>query len=240
VTEVGGVTVDKHSSVLLAAGSVMAATGGTFMAVTPSKISAAIWANAWFSAGFACVVVGLALAALGVYLHFRRLHLKSCAPNGEGKKRIPTSTADTLGLPVPPMIVRIMPHSRFENWGLCRIAVLLVEVENTTDRDISIGCYEFTCDDEGQPHWDHQATNDQRMKIVQEIARRQNDGDYGQPLEDIKRIAARSRSSGCYLAPVARNPAGGTPECAIAVEDDIGNRYLAKLPRREPRTYEAL
>jgi hypothetical protein len=78
------------------------------------------------------------------------------------------------------------------------------------------------------------------MKIVQEIARRQKDGGYGQPLEDIRRIAARSRSSGCYLAPVARNPAGGTPECAIAVEDDIGNRYLAKLPKREPRTYEAL
>lgn len=228
-------SMDKHSSVLLAAGGVIAAAGGAFMTVTPTKSSASDWTNTWFSAGFACVIIGLCLAALGLFMHFNRQRLKSSAVGAKEATRVPKA-----GDPGPPLIIKIMPHSWFENWGPCRIAILLVEVENTTDRDISIVRYEFTCDNEGQPHWDHRATNDERMEIVREITRRQNDLDYGPPLEDIKRIAARSRVSGCCLAPVSRNPVGGTPECVLEVEDDMGNRYLAKLPRRKPRTYEAL
>jgi hypothetical protein len=66
---------DKHSGTLLATGSVIVTAGGAFMAVValePSTKPRPIWANDWFVAGFALVMLGLLIAIIGLYLHFRR------------------------------------------------------------------------------------------------------------------------------------------------------------------------
>ena len=227
----------RHSSVLLAAAAVIVAAGAAFMTISPGKSQASVWANDWFCAGFSCLILGLAMGALGLIAHFRRRRPKAPAPVAEkaGHAR-PAHDQDQTS---PPLAVRIRTDSRFEPLGQCRVAAMHVEAENTTDRDIPIAGFEFSCDSEGQPHWDRQVTNDQRMQVAQEITRRQNDQVYGPSLEDIRLIPARSSVSGWYLVPVSRNPAGGTPECTLIVEDDMGNKYLARLPRREPRTYEA-
>jgi hypothetical protein len=224
--------MDKHSSILLAVGGVIAAAGGAFMAVPPRRGTAPGWANAWFDAGFACVIAGLLLAGLGLLAHFRRMRQTPPTPEAKGTQRDLTAGAQS-----PPLVVKIMPHSWFDNWESCRIAILLVELENTTDRHISIARHEVTHEKNGRPHWDHQATNDQRMKIIQEITRRQSDRRYGMPLDNVRVIPARSCVSACFLAPVFRSAAGGSPEFILTVEDDIGNKYIARLPRREPRTY---
>ena len=58
----------------MAASGVVVTVGGIFMAVTafePSNPPPSVWANAWFDAGFAFVVIGLAVLAIGLFLHFR-------------------------------------------------------------------------------------------------------------------------------------------------------------------------
>jgi hypothetical protein len=222
--------MDKHSSALMATGGVLVPAGGALMAVG----HATTWASAWFCGGIACAGPGVLLALLGLFAHFRASRKK---PSTEQDKPVVGLGAGVLAAPIQPLIYKILQDTRFDPWGPCRIAILQIEIENTTDRDISISGWQFTCDDEGRPHWDYQVTNDQRMKVVQEITNRQNASGYG-ALEEITHIAARSRASGCWLAPVARNPAGGTPECSITFEDDMGNKYVVKQPRREPRTYE--
>lgn len=231
---------DRHSATLLTAGGVAVTVGGVFMAVTalePSKTPRSIWANAWFATGFGCLAVGVMLALLGLYLHFRRPKPTSPAP--EATEPAPVTAAVRLGPPLPPLVVKILPDSRFEGWQQSiMIAILHVEVENTTDKDILIDGYEFTYDTEGRPLWDHQGTNDEQISVLQEINRRDQSQEHGQPLQKFRRIAARNRISGWFLRPVPRSLAGGTPECTVVVRDDIGNRYPAKMPRQEPRTYD--
>lgn len=52
----------------------MVTAGGVFMAVKaaePSKKPSSVWSNTWFAAGFGALVLGLLIAAAGIYLHFR-------------------------------------------------------------------------------------------------------------------------------------------------------------------------
>lgn len=66
---------DRHSGTLLGAGTVVVAVGGIFMGVTaaePTKTPRPVWANDWFDVGFSCVILGLLIVAVGVYLHFRK------------------------------------------------------------------------------------------------------------------------------------------------------------------------
>ena len=134
---------DKHSAALIAAGSVTATFGGAFITVTalePGRPIKPIWANAWFDIGFACAIIGLALAAFGLYLNFRR------------HARIPPAASGRPGSALPPLVVTVMADSRFVGWRhTAMIAALHVEIENSTDKDIVIDGYEFTCDNEGQP-----------------------------------------------------------------------------------------
>jgi hypothetical protein len=230
---------DRRSAALIAAGSVTATVGGAFITVTalePGMPLRLIWLNAWFDIGFVCVITGLILAALGLYLNFRRQERTSTA--AKATELGPGATACGHRSPLPPLVVKILADSRFESWrNSAMIAALHVEIENTTDKDILIDGYEFTCDNEGQPLWDHGASHDERISVLQEIKRRDKSQEHGQPLQNFSRIASRNRISGWLLMPVSRNPGGGAPGCTIAVRDVLGNRYLAKLPRQEPRTY---
>jgi hypothetical protein len=306
-----------------------------------------VWANDWFDVGLACVILGLLLAVLGLYLHFRRevpvLTMQEAAPPMEAgtpspanqQSQVPSGVAtvdpadwiatydetedhrnllfmlrhrfDNLGairafsesrctvtdpggvtttatgtqliyqyipyyfpgappvrsgtyrfawegrdakgpwreitqgshqIQVPAFIVKIMDDSQFENWQyIAMIAALHVQVENTTDTDIPVAGYAYTCDTGGQPPWDHQASAEERMSITREIARRQDRQEHGQPNRNYARIPGRTRIDAWLLVPMTRNPAGGTLPCTITVMDDIGNRYQATLPGHEPQTY---
>jgi hypothetical protein len=231
---------DKHSAALIATGSVTATVGGAFITVTalePGRPLRPIWANAWFDIGFACAIVGLVLAAFGLYLNFRRQ--ARTPPAASATEPVPGPAADGPASAFPPLVVKVLTDSRFVGWRqAAMIAALHVEIENTNTKDIMIDGYEFTCDNEGEPIWDHQTSAEERISLLQEIKRRDENAEHGHRLRDITRISSRNRISGWLLMPVSRNSGGGTPGCTVAVRDVLGNRYLAKLPRQEPRTYD--
>lgn len=233
---------DRHSGTLLGAGGVLVTAGGTFMAVTalePSRISKSIWGNSWFDTGFACLIVGLAFAALGVYLNYRKQ--RPASADAERAGPAPATEIKGPGRPLPPLLVRILPDSRFEKWTRSvMIAALHVAVENTTDKELSIDGYEFIFSNDGHFSWDYQVANDEQISALQEIKRRDQCQENGRPLRALEQISAGNRISGWLLTAIPRNPAGGTPECTIVVMDDIGNKYTAKLPRQEPRTYDPI
>jgi hypothetical protein len=230
---------EKHSMALLAAGGVMVTAGGGLMAVTavePSKTPRSIWANAWFGIGFTCVIISLMLMLVGLYLNFRKN--KRASAGERVTCSVPLPATNTPGTQLPPLLVRIPADWTFESYLFARIAALPVEIENMTSRSILIDRYEFISDDEGRPQWHHQATYKDRRSVLDEIERRDLSQEYGQPLRSFTRIPAHCRITGWLLEPVSRNPAGGTPECTVVVIDDFGNRYLATLPRQEPRTFD--
>jgi len=226
---------DSHSSALLGAGGVMVAAGAAFMALAPSKATKSFWANSWFDVGFACLIIGLILAARGFYLNYRR---QKPAPTVVTETKLVMKTA-RLRSPRPPLVVQILPDSGFERWNhSAMIATLQVAIENTTSKDILIDGYEFTYGRAGQLAWDHQATDDEQISTLQEIKRREQSLDHSQSLRELRRISAGDRISRRLLKSIPRNPAGGTPECTVAIIDDVGNKYTAKLSGQEPRTYD--
>lgn len=231
--------VDRHSGTLLGAGGVLVAAGGAFVATAalePSKTARSIWVNSWFDTGFACLIAGLVFTVLGVYLNYHKQ--RSASADAERATSAPMARIEGPARSLPPLLVRILPDSRFQKWRhSVMIAALHVAVENTTDKDIQIEGYEFVYSNEGLLSWDYQVANDEHISALQEIKRRDENQENGKPLRDLGRISAGNRISGWLLTTIPRNPAGGTPECTIVILDDIGNRYTAKLPRQEPRTY---
>lgn len=232
------IIVDTHSGALLGTAAVTVGAGGAFMLVTglePSKTHS-IWMNAWFDTGLALVILGLAVAGLGLYANFRKLRTGTSAADAAKPAQVPPT--DKPRRPLPPLEVKILPDSGFERWGQSvRIAALHVEVKNTTGKDILVNDYEFSYDTQGRPTWEQQATNDEQLAVRQEIKRRDECQEHGQPLGNFTRINANGQVYGWLLAPISRNPAGGTPECTVTVVDDDGDRYPAKLPGREARTW---
>ena len=218
----------------------MVTAGAAFMAVTalePSKNSKSIWANSWFDTGFACLIVGLVLAALGVYLNYHRQKPTSTAVT----RAEPVTEFARLGPRIPPLLVKVLPGISFERWKhSVMIVTFQVAIENTTDKDILIDGYDFIYGSAGHLAWDHQTVDDEQISTLQEIRQREGSQENGQSLRDLRRIAAGNRISRRLLIPVPRNPAGGTPECTVVIIDDIGNRYTARLPGQEPRTYDPI
>lgn len=230
---------DRHSSTLLAAGGVLAPAGGVFMTVTalePAKIPRAVWASSWFDIGLACLITGLLFATLSLFLNYRRRKSITALP----KKR--TKPPTTTGKPrqsLPPLMVKIQLDSQFNRWeNSLWIAILNVSMENTTSKDVLIDSFEFTYSNEGRLPWEHQVTDAEQASVVQEIERLYQAREHGQPLKGLTHIAAGNRLSCYHLAPVPRDPEGGTPECKIVIKDGMGNKYPARLPRQEPRTFD--
>jgi hypothetical protein len=230
---------DGHSAALIATGSVTATVSGAFMTVTalePNKTLRPIWENVWFDIGFVCVIIGLILTGLGLYLSF--CSQQSVPRAAKAAKSGPGAECGRLGSPLPSLMVKILADSRFECWRHSTlIASLHVEIENKTGNDIFIDGYEFMCDDDSRPLWDYRTTNGEWISVLQEIKRRDECQEHGQPLQDFTRIAACNRITGWFLVAISRNRRGGTPGCTIAVRDVLGNRYLAKLPGQDPQTY---
>jgi hypothetical protein len=140
----------------------------------------------------------------------------------------------------PPLIVKILDDSQFENWKyIALIAALHIQVENTTDAPILIGGYAWTSPCDGEPQWDDHATGDEILSIKREIARRDETQQHGQPLRHYARIGPHQSISGWFLVPVTRKPRGGTPACTIIVSDSVGNEYRATLPARSPQVYDS-
>jgi hypothetical protein len=60
---------------LMALGGLIGASGGAFITIAelePSKTPHPIWVNVWFDLGFGCVILGLVVGVIGLYLHFWR------------------------------------------------------------------------------------------------------------------------------------------------------------------------
>jgi hypothetical protein len=117
------------------------------------------------------------------------------------------------------------------------IVALHVQVKNTTDREILVSGYAFTCDSGGDPPWESRVTGDDVLSVRREIHRREETQQYGQPLRNFARIVPGQTVSGWFLEAVNRPPGGGTPTCTVIVKDDVGNQYRSTLPPREPQVY---
>jgi hypothetical protein len=64
-----------HTDPLLGAAGVVAVAGGAFMTVKgfeQGKTAQSLWANIWFDLGLALLLLGLAIVAFALYLHFRK------------------------------------------------------------------------------------------------------------------------------------------------------------------------
>ena len=333
---------DRHSGVLIGVAGVAVVAGGVLISVAAAEVSntsRSLSSNGWFDLGLSLVILGVALAGTGGFLHFRREVGGSPAPEVidatptaalsaavnqavweavcEQEGEFPDTKALTFRLqqvPVPgsairdytalrctvtepggstlestatnswrhftqtdfpgarrvrpglyrsqwqgrlqagnwvdlargehevkappPLIVRIMPDSQFENWRyIALIAALHVQVKNTTDTPIPIGGYAFTSDPSAGLAWRTQATGEEIMSIRREIARRDETQHYGQLLRNFARIGAHETISGWFLVAVNRPPADGTPACTVIVEDGVRNEYRATLRAREPQVH---
>jgi hypothetical protein len=62
---------------------------------------------------------------------------------------------------------------------------------------------------------------------------------YYPQLKRFAEVPPHKSVSGWYVAPVRRNPAGGTPKCVVTVKDTIGNLYYATIPAQKPQVYSA-
>jgi hypothetical protein len=211
----------------------MVTVGGAFMAVAalePSKTPRPVWANGWFDLGFAFVILGLLIAAIGLFLHFRRER----PPSPAGKPAVP---AEIPGTPAAPLVVKIKGEPRWEAWR--HIVLLLAantEVTNTTDGPILVAGYGFTYDAPGGQLWQVGLDGEAVHAIDREVYARQNDVPYryGAPLQ-AREIPAHATVSGWRVWAVTRQARGGTPRCTVVVTDDVGNQYTAVIPAQKPR-----
>ena len=108
-----------------------------------------------------------------------------------------------------------------------------VEIKNRTGGSIKIEGYEFTYET-SSGILESAQLSDEDSRAVKHAA---SSDRYFPPLPRYVEIPARRSVSGWYVAPVARNPAGGTPKCIITVIDEIGNRYKLVISAQEPHTY---
>ena len=209
---------DSRPMVLIGTGGVMVTAGGVLMAVTPKHA----WVNVWSDTGSGLLVLGLTVAMLGLYLHFRK-------PRRESPEEVE-----------PQLSVDILSDSQIEGRGAsAMIAAIHVSIENRTDRRIRIVGCEFRSDSGGRPSWEQYATDQEREGFRAELERLENAQTYGPSLQLPAWVNAHDRISGWILKSVTRTPAGGTPACTIVIADDPGNSYEAKLPSGEPRSYPA-
>jgi hypothetical protein len=153
----------------------------------------------------------------------------------QGESPVPRANSDFEQ--TAPIVVQIIDY-RFENWHqVALIASLHVEVKNTTNKDILLQSYGFTVENEGRTPWEHHVSGEDRLSVTREIERRMGRHDPGMPIRKFMRIPAHDTVSGWYWSAVTRIPTGGSPGCTFIVEDDVGNRYQAKIPKSEPKTY---
>jgi hypothetical protein len=106
---------DRHSGTIIAAGGVLIAAGGIFMTVTgfePAAKPTTVWANSWFDLGLAFVILGLAIATVGVVAHFRREVEGASAP-------AVVDAPPTAGLPAAAQQSALSPVNRAEWEATC-------------------------------------------------------------------------------------------------------------------------
>ena len=222
---------DSHSSALIGAGAVMVTVGGVFMAVAPRSV----WSNVWFDAGFGFLVVGLIVAAVGLYFNFRKPRPKSS--KGTELQPVPKTGVPGVQSQEGPLAVRIL-DSDFEGHGSSAMfAAIHISVDNTTDRKIRVVGYDFNYENGRRLSWEHYANDEQRKDFQDK--RRAKMQEYGPSLQLPAWIDAHSHVSWWILESVTRTPAGGTPACTVFIFDDFGNSYEAKIAGQEPQAYPA-
>lgn len=66
---------DRHSGVLIGVAGVAVVAGGVLISVAAAEVSntsRSLSSNGWFDLGLSLVILGVALAGTGGFLHFRR------------------------------------------------------------------------------------------------------------------------------------------------------------------------
>lgn len=114
-----------------------------------------------------------------------------------------------------------------------RILAAQVKIRNRTRDTIRIECYGFYSVASDETHEQFRLSGSEASAVEHVV----NSEKYFPPVQGYAAIAARSSISGWYLAPVGRDPAGGTPKCVITVKDDVGNMYLVTIPAQMPHIY---
>jgi hypothetical protein len=114
-----------------------------------------------------------------------------------------------------------------------RVVAIRIEVSNRTGDPVRIEGFELTYE-VCNGTLDNARLSDDDAATVKKMAR---SGRYYPPLPDHVEILAHTSICGWYIAPVIRDPIGGTPKCIIRAIDAIGNRYKTAIPARESHVY---
>jgi hypothetical protein len=137
---------------------------------------------------------------------------------------------------VPALTVMII-DSQFENWKyLALIAALRVQITNATGRAVQLRGFGFTHDPDGEPGWLTTVSGDEQLELGRELHARKERQHYGIPLRNYSVVPPHESVTGWVVEAVTRH-ASGTPRCIVMVEDSIGNKYQAVLPKQEAQTY---
>jgi hypothetical protein len=112
-----------------------------------------------------------------------------------------------------------------------RMVAAEFEISNRTSRPIRIESYEFGYE-RADGLLESAQISESEALAIDSIAKR-----YYPPLDGFVEVPARRSICGWYVAPVSRNPAGGTPKCILTVKDYIGNLYYAIIPAQQPHIY---
>ena len=117
--------------------------------------------------------------------------------------------------------------------GQIRVIATEVELTNRTRDAIRIEECEFAYEGSAGILEKVQLSRTQALAF-DDISRK-----YYPQLKGFAEVPPHKSISGWYVAPVRRNPVGGTPKCVITVKDTIGNLYYATIPAQKPQVYLA-
>jgi hypothetical protein len=134
----------------------------------------------------------------------------------------------------PPLIVRVKDTPRWQGLN-DKIRVIAAEVEftNRTRDAIRIEECEFSYEGSDGILERVQLSGNETLAF-DDIAHH-----YYPQLKGFAEVPPHKSISGWYVAPVRRNPVGGTPKCVVTVKDIIGNLYYVTIPAQRPQVYSA-
>jgi hypothetical protein len=134
----------------------------------------------------------------------------------------------------PPLIVKVNGSPQWQTLNdKIRVIAAEVELTNRTRNAIRIEECEFTYEDSRGILERVQLTRNEALAFDR-IAQH-----YYPQLKGFAEVSPHRSIFGWYVAPVSRNPVGGTPKCVVTVKDAIGNLYYATIPAQKPQIYSA-
>jgi hypothetical protein len=134
----------------------------------------------------------------------------------------------------PPLIVKVRDTPQWQSLNdETKIIAAEVELTNRTRDAIRIEECEFTYEGSGGILESIQLSGNDTLAFDDIVQH------YYPQLKGFAEVLPHKSISGWCIAPVRRNPVGGTPKCVVTVKDTIGNLYYATIPAQKPQVYPA-